>query len=190
MYSFAHVCSGIVEDATCFAQLLRLWDGLCGWEEGSSTPVLHIGWAKPFVSVLNKFPASTRKAVHIVSLGDPADSSRNNNNGRFFIHSIIWRKIDISSRNFSFNCIVCILTNDIFVCCNFCAFRDQIGKWPAALTIVWRWRQKWNPDTKGQSKSKESKSSPTSTWSKRWRVDERTAGAWTSWQRCKGNNFC
>ncbi|XP_022652874.1 menin-like [Varroa jacobsoni] len=71
---------GIVEDATCFAQLLRLWDGLCGWEEGSSTPVLHIGWAKPFVSVLNKFPASTRKAVHIVSLGDPADSSRNNNN--------------------------------------------------------------------------------------------------------------
>ncbi|XP_028968193.1 menin [Galendromus occidentalis] len=63
---------GIPEDKTCFAQLLRLWDGLCGWEEGSSTPVLHIGWAQPFVSTLGKFPAATRKGVNIVIWEDPS----------------------------------------------------------------------------------------------------------------------
>ena len=71
-----HLDAGIPEDRACFAQLLRLWDGLCGWEEGSSTPVLHIGWAQPFVSVLGKFPATTRKGVNIVIWEDPASQSK------------------------------------------------------------------------------------------------------------------
>ncbi len=34
-----------LQDPECFAHLLRFYDGICKWEEGSPTPVLHVGWA-------------------------------------------------------------------------------------------------------------------------------------------------
>ena len=41
----------------------RFYDGLCSWEEGSATPILHIGWAKPMVATLSKFDPSVRQKV-------------------------------------------------------------------------------------------------------------------------------
>ena len=53
----------ILQDADCFAQFLRFYDGICGWEEGSSTPVLHITWAKHMWTSLSKFFPSARDNV-------------------------------------------------------------------------------------------------------------------------------
>ncbi|CAG2112544.1 unnamed protein product [Medioppia subpectinata] len=55
----------LLQDPECFAYLLRFYDGLCGWEEGSATPVLHIGWAKPLVATIAKFPHYIRAKVDI-----------------------------------------------------------------------------------------------------------------------------
>lgn len=35
---------GVLHDPESYAWLLTFMDGLCLWEEGSSTPVLHEGW--------------------------------------------------------------------------------------------------------------------------------------------------
>uniref|UniRef100_A0A8D8YT63 Menin n=1 Tax=Cacopsylla melanoneura TaxID=428564 RepID=A0A8D8YT63_9HEMI len=56
----------LLRDPECFAHLLRFYDGLCGWEEGSQTPVLHIGWAKPLVNTISKFDAEVRSQVGIL----------------------------------------------------------------------------------------------------------------------------
>ena len=64
----------LLQDAECFASLLRFYDGLCAWEEGSSTPVLHIGWTKPLVATISKFPYSIRSQVAIkVDYSDESD---------------------------------------------------------------------------------------------------------------------
>ncbi|KAG0419766.1 hypothetical protein HPB47_003887 [Ixodes persulcatus] len=55
----------LLQDPRCFACLLRFYDGLCAWEEGSATPVLHIGWARPLVATIAKFPAAVRAAVRV-----------------------------------------------------------------------------------------------------------------------------
>ncbi|KAJ1519560.1 hypothetical protein ONE63_004838 [Megalurothrips usitatus] len=59
----------ILKDPECFAHLLRLYDGICQWEEGSVTPVLHIGWAKPLVNTIAKFDASVRAQL-VIDLQD------------------------------------------------------------------------------------------------------------------------
>lgn len=50
------------------------------WEEGSQTPVLHIGWAKPLVNTISKFDSSVRSQVVIINNENHDDSSINNNN--------------------------------------------------------------------------------------------------------------
>ncbi|XP_041327706.1 menin-like, partial [Pyrgilauda ruficollis] len=44
-----------LQDPECFAHLLRFYDGICRWEEGSPTPVLHVGWATFLVQSLGRF---------------------------------------------------------------------------------------------------------------------------------------
>lgn len=56
----------LLQDAHCFASLLKFYDGLCAWEEESPTPVLHIGWARPLVSTISKFLYSVRASVDIL----------------------------------------------------------------------------------------------------------------------------
>lgn len=63
----------LLQDPECFAHLLRFYDGLCEWEEGSSTPVLHIGWAKPLVSTISKFPGNVRSMVDITVPGNKVE---------------------------------------------------------------------------------------------------------------------
>ncbi|XP_065158193.1 menin [Atheta coriaria] len=74
----------ILKQPRCFANLLRFYDGICQWEEGSATPVLHIGWAKPLVNTISKFDAGVRAQVNIVC-EDSSDmehkEEKNNTNG-------------------------------------------------------------------------------------------------------------
>lgn len=65
MEGSGHSARSILKDAECFAHLLRFYDGICQWEEGSTTPVLHIGWAKPLVNTISKFDARVRSLVDI-----------------------------------------------------------------------------------------------------------------------------
>ncbi|XP_018006514.1 menin [Hyalella azteca] len=55
----------ILKDPECFALLLQFYDGICLWEEGSATPVLHIGWAKCLVNTMAKFDAEVRSRLKI-----------------------------------------------------------------------------------------------------------------------------
>ncbi|TRY58708.1 hypothetical protein DNTS_001261 [Danionella cerebrum] len=56
-----------LQDAECFAHLLRFYDGICKWEEGSPTPVLHVGWATYLVQSLSRFDAQIRQKVSIIT---------------------------------------------------------------------------------------------------------------------------
>lgn len=49
-----------LQDPECFAHLLRFYDGICKWEEGSPTPVLHVGWATYLVQSLSRFDAQVK----------------------------------------------------------------------------------------------------------------------------------
>lgn len=55
----------LLRQPRCFAYLLRFYDGICQWEEGANTPVLHIGWARPLVNTISKFDANIRAQVII-----------------------------------------------------------------------------------------------------------------------------
>ncbi|GAB0092231.1 Menin [Sergentomyia squamirostris] len=63
--SSGHSAHSILRDPQCFANLLRFYDGICQWEEGSLTPILHIGWAKPLVNTISKFDYDIRSQVII-----------------------------------------------------------------------------------------------------------------------------
>nr|CAG4649229.1 EOG090X0424 [Scapholeberis mucronata]SVE93539.1 EOG090X0424 [Scapholeberis mucronata] len=67
-----HSARSILKDSECFAHLLRFYDGICKWEEGSCTPVLHIGWAKPLVNTISKFDSQVRRHV-VISCSDVAE---------------------------------------------------------------------------------------------------------------------
>ncbi|XP_041842477.1 menin [Melanotaenia boesemani] len=56
-----------LQDPECFAHLLRFYDGICKWEEGSPTPVLHVGWATYLVQSLSRFDAQVRQKVTIIT---------------------------------------------------------------------------------------------------------------------------
>ncbi len=75
-----HSARSILKDPECFAYLLRFYDGICQWEEGSQTPVLHIGWAKPLVNTISKFDFEVRGQVVILEqdLYDEDDENCNN----------------------------------------------------------------------------------------------------------------
>ncbi|GBP80068.1 Menin [Eumeta japonica] len=73
--SSGHSARSILKDPECFAALLRFYDGICKWEEGSQTPILHIGWAKPLVSTISKFDADVRAQVHIICNPDMDSNS-------------------------------------------------------------------------------------------------------------------
>uniref|UniRef100_T1HZF3 Menin n=1 Tax=Rhodnius prolixus TaxID=13249 RepID=T1HZF3_RHOPR len=67
--SSGHSAHSILKDPECFADLLRFYDGICQWEEGSQTPVLHIGWAKPLVNTISKFDSEVRGRIEMLDVG-------------------------------------------------------------------------------------------------------------------------
>ncbi|KAM4536619.1 menin [Odontesthes bonariensis] len=56
-----------LQDPECFAHLLHFYDGICKWEEGSPTPVLHVGWATYLVQSLSRFDSQVRQKVSIIT---------------------------------------------------------------------------------------------------------------------------
>nr|SVE78152.1 EOG090X0424 [Daphnia lumholtzi] len=70
-----HSARSILKDSECFAHLLRFYDGICQWEEGSCTPVLHIGWAKPLVNTISKFDSQVRRHV-VISCSEVAEEDK------------------------------------------------------------------------------------------------------------------
>lgn len=63
--SSGHSGRSVLRDSEVFANILRFYDGVCQWEEESSTPILHIGWAKPLVNTISKFDYDIRSQVVI-----------------------------------------------------------------------------------------------------------------------------
>ncbi|XP_068632497.1 menin isoform X1 [Battus philenor] len=91
--SSGHSARSILKDPECFASLLRFYDGICKWEEGSQTPILHIGWAKPLVSTISKFDAEVRAQVHIICSPDneePAEEKKIIDNDNVKKDNDIW----------------------------------------------------------------------------------------------------
>lgn len=56
-----------LQDPDCLALILKFYDNICCWEEGSSTPVLHIGWAKNFVATALKFSYVIRSKIKLLT---------------------------------------------------------------------------------------------------------------------------
>lgn len=56
-----------LQDPECLALILKFYDNICCWEEGSSTPVLHIGWAKNFVATVLKFNPIIRSKIKLLT---------------------------------------------------------------------------------------------------------------------------
>lgn len=52
----------LTEDPGFFALVLQFYDGVCLWEEGSHTPVLHADWAKKLVQSISRFLPTCRSA--------------------------------------------------------------------------------------------------------------------------------
>ncbi|XP_061565687.1 menin isoform X2 [Cololabis saira] len=65
--SIKHSVLSALQDPECFAHLLRFYDGICKWEEGSPTPVLHVGWATYLVQSLSRFDAQVRQKISIIT---------------------------------------------------------------------------------------------------------------------------
>lgn len=59
--------------AIIFFLFYRFYDGICQWEEGSQTPILHIGWAKPLVTTISRFDCDIRSQVIINLARDDDD---------------------------------------------------------------------------------------------------------------------
>ena len=64
----------VLRDPECYSRLLQFYDGICEWEEGSSTPVLHIGWAKQLVYSLSKFEGHIRGMCSVQHDSDSSGS--------------------------------------------------------------------------------------------------------------------
>lgn len=55
----------LLQDPEFCALFFKFYDGICEWEEGSSTPVLHITWATHMLTSLSKFEPNTRALVRL-----------------------------------------------------------------------------------------------------------------------------
>jgi menin len=75
--SSGHSAKSILRDPHCFANLLRFYDGICQWEEGSHTPILHIGWAKQLCYTISKFDYDIRSQVKIIIKSGYGDDNNN-----------------------------------------------------------------------------------------------------------------
>lgn len=59
--------------------VFRFYDGICLWEQGSLTPILHIGWVKPLVTTISRFDGEIRSQVIIHCAKDEDDVNEVNN---------------------------------------------------------------------------------------------------------------
>lgn len=67
--------NSILCDPDFYANFIRFYDGICEWEEDSTTPVLHIGWANHLVFSLSKFNPRVRGMIQLHAEGIEDDDS-------------------------------------------------------------------------------------------------------------------
>merc|ERR550525_504431 len=72
----------LVQGPECFGSLVQFYDGLCSWEEESSTPVLHIGWVKPIVKCFAAFEFAVRAKLDIAILEEEEASPSRSGGGK------------------------------------------------------------------------------------------------------------
>ncbi|XP_075250057.1 uncharacterized protein LOC142342568 isoform X2 [Convolutriloba macropyga] len=70
----------VCEDPISLCYIIQFIDGICLWEEGSSTPVLHISWAEKFLPVLSQFAYDVRKRVVYVTSDYAIEQNKLHNN--------------------------------------------------------------------------------------------------------------
>ena len=73
--------TSLLYDTEAYGNFLRFYDGICEWEQDSSTPVLHTVWAKQFLFSLAKFDPRVRKCTMIHAEGEPDESSSSSSSG-------------------------------------------------------------------------------------------------------------
>lgn len=88
-----------LQDPECFAHLLRFYDGICKWEEGSPTPVLHVGWATYLVQSLSRFDAQVRISfINLSNIWFPLRGEwilqKNQSNNKQQMNFMNWMKMD------------------------------------------------------------------------------------------------
>lgn len=75
--------ASLLSDTECYADVLRFFDGICEWEEGSSMPVLHIIWAKNMSYTISKFFPIVRSSLKIsISSENEEKQPKNDNTDR------------------------------------------------------------------------------------------------------------
>jgi len=82
-----------LQDPQCFASLVRFCDGLCSWEEGGSTPVMHVGWTKPLVKYLMAFDFSVRCQVKFVATNKDDNVTKRSPENDAEVYSVYSTKI-------------------------------------------------------------------------------------------------
>lgn len=123
--SSGHSARCILRHAECFANLLRFYDGICKWEEGSLTPILHIGWAKPLVNTISKFDYDIRSQL-VIHCDDEEEGNseieekknveevqemivdEGNNNNNIKEEVSFWGTFEI--------CQICVVVNTLAIC--------------------------------------------------------------------------
>ncbi|RUS72295.1 hypothetical protein EGW08_019941 [Elysia chlorotica] len=78
--TFDRAQMNILHNPDVYADILRFYDGICEWEEGSSTPVLHVGWAQNLTFSLNKFDPRTRAKIDMGRDEESEDDSDKDSN--------------------------------------------------------------------------------------------------------------
>lgn len=68
-----------LSDFTIHFSNSRFYDGICIWEQGSLTPILHIGWVKPLVTTISRFDSEIRAQVIIHCANE--NGERDDDNG-------------------------------------------------------------------------------------------------------------
>lgn len=77
----------LTSDPECYVMLLQFYDGLCEWEEGSSTPVLHITWAQHALYSLSRFDFKARVGVLLKSAAPMDDDDTKSEDSVVSSHS-------------------------------------------------------------------------------------------------------
>lgn len=77
----------LLSDPECYAMVLQFYDGLCEWEEGSSTPVLHITWAQHALYSLGRFDYRARVNLLLKSAAPVADVDSKSDDSAVSSHS-------------------------------------------------------------------------------------------------------
>ena len=77
----------LASDPECYAMVLQFYDGLCEWEEGSSTPVLHITWAQHALYSLGRFDFKARAKLTLKTAVPEDDADAKSDDSAVSSHS-------------------------------------------------------------------------------------------------------